>query len=140
MKLEKGITLVELLVVVVIIAIISAIAFPAYESQMQKVRRSEARAGLSSAALAQERYFTVNGTYASNFSLLDLNDSDFKTIGNSALITESGYYNISVTANSTTATFSLNAVAEGAQSSDTKCSWMAIDQLGNKTANNSVCW
>ncbi len=137
-KSSRGITLIELLIVLVIIAVLATIAIPAYDSQARKSRRSEAKAALSTIALAQERYFTINGRYATDFTVLDLSSGTFDSVGNSAIVTESEYYNISSIANNTA--YLLNATAAGGQASDNDCSWFAMSHLGVKTASNSVCW
>ena len=39
---QKGLTLIELMIVVAIIGIIAAVGYPAYQSQAEKTRRTEA--------------------------------------------------------------------------------------------------
>jgi type IV pilus assembly protein PilE len=63
MRRVQGLTLIELMVVVAVIAILASIVFPAYENYIRSVRRGDARAAAHAVALAQERYFTVTGTY-----------------------------------------------------------------------------
>src|SRR6267154_1626429 len=64
-RLESGgFTLVELMIVVVIVAILASIAIPAYNSQIRKSRRTEAKTALLDLAGREERYFnTSNNTY-----------------------------------------------------------------------------
>lgn len=135
---KRGITLIELLVAVAIVMIIAVIAFPAYQSQVEKSRRTDARAALSNIQLAQERAYTVNGRYAS--SAADLSLAAGLTAATNTLITsEQGFYNITLTANNTA--FTANAAAVGPQGGDTDCDWMMIDHLGTRTATNTaLCW
>lgn len=59
----KGLTLVELLIVMVIIAIISAIAYPAYQSNKVKVQRNDAKAEMLYIVQRMQAYKSTNGTY-----------------------------------------------------------------------------
>ena len=60
----RGVTLIELMVVVVIIGILVAIAYPGYQSQLQKTRRADGKTALLNAAQRLERCFTRYNTYA----------------------------------------------------------------------------
>jgi len=135
-----GFTLVELLIVVAIIAIIAAIAFPSYQAQVQKSRRTEAKTALANIQLAQERAYTVNGTYAADAQTLDLS-SGLTAVNANTITTEQGFYNITLTVAAGNTTYTANAVGVGAQAGDTDCAWMAMDHLGTKTATNTAkCW
>ncbi len=59
----KGFTLVEVLIVIAIVAILAAIAFPSYESQIQKSRRADAQAALSALEQEMVRFKTLKNTY-----------------------------------------------------------------------------
>lgn len=59
-----GFTLIELLITVAIVGILVSIAYPAYESAMQKSRRTQARAALADLMLQQERYMAQFNCYA----------------------------------------------------------------------------
>ena len=135
-----GLTLIEVMIAAAVIVVLAAIAFPAYQAQVEKTRRTEARAALSDIQLAQERFFTVNGNYTNNFSLLGLTNGDFSSIGNSAVLTRQGYYNIGITVTNTNTRYVLNAVAQGGQAGDDDCDWFTINHLGVKAADTAVCW
>ena len=49
----RGVTLIELMVVIVILGILIAIAYPGYQSQIQKTRRADGQAALLNAASDQ---------------------------------------------------------------------------------------
>ena len=59
----KGLTLVELLIVMVIIGIISAIAYPAYQNNKVEVQRNDAKAEMLYIVQRIQTYKSVNGTY-----------------------------------------------------------------------------
>jgi len=61
--LNRGFTLVELLIVVVIISLLAMVAVPSYNVSIAKARRADAQSALSNLAGAMERFFTENGTY-----------------------------------------------------------------------------
>ena len=53
---NRGMTLVELMVVVAIVAILASVALPAWNSQVQKARRADARNTLMLVKVEQEKY------------------------------------------------------------------------------------
>ncbi len=61
--LQRGYTLIELMVVVAIIGIISAIALPSYQSYTCDTYRGQAVAQLRVCALALDRYYSDGFTY-----------------------------------------------------------------------------
>ena len=63
MQLNKGITLIELMIVVSIVSILAMVVVPSYTSSVRRSARTEARAILYNVAQIQERYFTSNNTY-----------------------------------------------------------------------------
>ena len=69
-KFQRGITLIELMVVVVIIGILTAIAYPSYSSHMAKGRRASAQAHLMDIAQRQQQYFLDARNYASGVNAL----------------------------------------------------------------------
>jgi type IV pilus assembly protein PilE len=68
-RLRNGFTLIEIMVVVAIIAIIVAIAYPSYLEHVARSKRAQAQAAIMKTLQLQERFYTVNGTYATNAQL-----------------------------------------------------------------------
>lgn len=59
----KGVTLIELVIVVAIISILAMIAIPAYIGQQRSAARTEAYANLENIRLLEEQFFAENGVY-----------------------------------------------------------------------------
>lgn len=136
---QRGLTLVELIVVVAVMSIIATVAYPLYTTQMQKVRRADAKVALETLALAQERHYTINGAYANLATLASTN-----LIPNTLADGDSdkGYYDITVDglgANNQTYLLSATPASSGPQDGD-DCQSFTLNQAGAKTATNDKCW
>jgi prepilin-type N-terminal cleavage/methylation domain-containing protein len=59
-SIEGGFTLIELLVVIGIIGVLAAIAIPQYSAYRNRAFDAQVKYDLKNAALAQERFFTLN--------------------------------------------------------------------------------
>jgi type IV pilus assembly protein PilE len=134
-KKNRGMTLVELLIVVAIVAILSSAALPSWNSQVQKARRADARNTLMLVQVEQEKYRADSGSYASSMSALGL--STYNS-------TSRDYYNISIVSSSETAfVASATPNTNGGQNNDL-CGTFAVDQSGpNQSgvyASISDCW
>jgi type IV pilus assembly protein PilE len=128
-----GFTLVELMVVVAIIAILTLVAFPAYQDQMRKTRRSDAKVALTELANRQEKFFSDNQRYTGTI------------VGSPGLaytlsLSPERYYTLSAQAPSNTRyMLTATAIATGPQGADTRCLTMTLDQNGLKLPT-SGCW
>jgi type IV pilus assembly protein PilE len=60
---QKGFTLLELMIVVAVIGIIASIALPAYADYLEQARATEATANLADLRIQMEQYFQDNRTY-----------------------------------------------------------------------------
>ncbi len=127
---SDGFTLVELLITVAIIGILASVAYPSYTDFVTRSNRSEGQRELLRYANLQEQVFVDSRSYA----------SDMKGLGESTttVTTESDNYIISVKSGSTATTFTLQAVAQSRQTSDSGCATLTIDQIGTKTP--TACW
>jgi len=136
---QRGLTLIEIMVVVAVLAILSAIAYPTYTDQVRKSRRTDARAALQQVALAQERYYTVNGVYTDD--LTNLNLPAFLQSGDS----RQGMYALSLNVPAGNRVFTVTAspVSGKGQDKDADCTSLLLDQAGIQNAtggDTDHCW
>ena len=128
-KYARGITLVELLIVVVIISILAAIAYPNYREFAARAKRNEAKAMLLLIATNQERHYLQNNTYT----------NDLATLGAKSP-TDSGTYTITIPEADAN---NFRAVADyvPTDGEQDKCNLFEIDGRGNKTSDPYTdCW
>ncbi len=134
---QKGMTLIEILIAVVIVGLISAIAIPAYTSQIEKSRRVEAQTGLIELHLWAEQYYTENKNYP--------NSADLSTgLTTCSSCTLSDEYTFSINNSGTgTQRFVLKAAVNttGLQKGD-PCKSLSIDASGAKkgSPSSAECW
>ncbi len=131
----RGVTLIELMVVIVIIGILMAIAYPGYQSQIQKTRRAEGKALLLDTAQRLERCFTRYNAY-------DDARCDFLASVTAGVLSNEGWY-IVTDAAPAAATFSLVATRQNAQTGDTLCGDLTLTDRGVRGATGSApatCW
>ncbi len=62
-NINKGFTLIEVMIVVAIIGILAAIAYPSYDEYVKRGNRAEGMAQLNDIAARQERYYAQNNEY-----------------------------------------------------------------------------
>lgn len=110
----RGFTMMELMITVAIVAFLAAIAIPAYNNQVRKTRRADAKSNVMEIVQALERAHTLNNTY----------------IGpNCATLDRVNFYTITCTVQTATA-FTVSAVPTGDQTNDTECGTLSITQTG----------
>ena len=63
---SRGMTLIELLIVVAVMGILLTTAIPSYKGHMLRVHRSEAVRILLQASMCQQRIYAANGNYDTN--------------------------------------------------------------------------
>jgi prepilin-type N-terminal cleavage/methylation domain-containing protein len=60
---KKGMSLIELLIVIAVIGILAAIGIPAYLGQQRSAARTEAYTNLENLRILEEQFFAENGRY-----------------------------------------------------------------------------
>ena len=125
----RGVTLIELVVVVAIIGIISAVALPVYRQHVAKGRRADAITALSNVVQAQERWRTNNSNYAGSLTTLFPNST-------SPDVSSGGHYGLTLSGLGAPASFvagftiAATPTSGGLQSSDSDCASMSIQVAG----------
>ena len=77
-RYTKGVTLVELMIVIVIVGILAALALPNYRQYVAKAKRNEAKAALMQIATLQERFYLQNNTYTQDLTQLGFSTARHK--------------------------------------------------------------
>ncbi len=116
---RHGFSLIELLVTLIIAAILASVAWPAYQNQVMKGRRSDAINALASIAQAQERWRADNPLY----------QSDLTQLPGGMLVSPGLHYDLSVVQNSTSrVAYILRATVRSGspQSRDQTCQMMQM--------------
>ena len=141
MNRQKGVTLMELLVVMMVVGILAAIAYPSYRDQVMRSHRSDAKIALERLAQSLERCYTTSTpkTYDGCPSLA--------AVAAGTAVSDNGYYSIDFPADPDATTFTLRATAIGGQLDDTDCRTFTLDNTnvrGAETAasadNAGPCW
>ena len=137
--MNRGFTLIEVMVTVAILGILAAVAYPSYVQYVAKSGRSEGIVALVDFANRQEQYFNDQRQYATNMKAFGYTTNYMDT--------ENSYYRLTINRPNTTS-MTITATARGIQSSrDSDCAKFTINHLGLKQAFNAngvettaECW
>lgn len=129
----RGVTLIELMLVVIILGILAAVAYPNYRDFAARGKRNEAKAALLQIATNQERVYLNTNSYTLDMTLLGFPVSDdFET--------DSGSYIVDVTSADSN-NFTAIATYRPDDKEATKCKTFEIDARGQKTSDPLAdCW
>jgi type IV pilus assembly protein PilE len=131
----RGMTLIELVVVMAIVGVLASIAIPSYRQYLLRSHRAEAKSALLNLAAAQEKFYLQANTYA-GAALLD--DAPPAGLGLPAT-TVNGHFTVAITA-ADDESFSATATAAGGQAQDSHCATFTINQAGTRSATSADCW
>ncbi|MCB1875435.1 MAG: prepilin-type N-terminal cleavage/methylation domain-containing protein [Chromatiales bacterium] len=137
---SDGFTLIELLVAVVVAAILAVVAYPAYQEQIHKVRRTEAKSTLVDLANKLQKFYYDNGSYTGS------GDSD-DVLGVSQS-TPDGLYSIAHSTGSPSASayvIKAQVKSTAAQADDDACTVFTLSSTGAQSSydsegNTADCW
>ncbi|MDP4300074.1 type IV pilin protein [Leptothrix discophora] len=142
-----GWSLVELMVGLALLGILSTLAWPSYDGQIKRLRRSDAHVALARLQQAQEQHRSRSPAYADTLGSDGLGLPD---------LSDAGHYRLSIgldPARAATA-YTVQAMAIGRQADDQPCQRMAIEvdrgqlrrrsgpseHLDNDSDGNRRCW
>ena len=130
-KYMRGITLLELMIVVVIVSILAAVAYPNYRQFAARAKRNEAKAMLLEIAAAQERFYLQNSFYG---TLGELGFDD-------PYISETGTYWVTVEVVDPAVNYRAIADYQKTDEELNKCGMFDIDGRGDKGSDPyDDCW
>ena len=132
-KKMRGVTLLELMMVVAILSLIVAIAYPNYREFAARAKRNEAKAALLLIAQNQERVYLSTNRYTDNMTQLGFDvEKDF--------VTESDSYLIQVF-DADSSNFTATATYRHEDGEAGKCRIFRIDARGERTSDpEDDCW
>ena len=129
----RGITIIELMIVIVIIGIMASIAYPQYREFAARAKRTEAKSALLQIAQNQERFYLSNSTFTNDMQNLGFPDS-------SGFITDSESYSVSVTAANSN-DFTAVATYQFDDAEKARCETFTITGGGQRTSTPQTdCW
>ena len=138
-SINRGFTLIELMIVVAIIGIIAAIAYPSYQEYVRSAKRADAQTAMMELAHFMERYHTGNGRYVDGDDKApDLPFTQAPKDGSTKA------YDLDFAEGSPTAsTYVLQAAPTGSMAND-KCGTLTLSNTGAKGQKDGMtsaqCW
>ena len=130
----RGITLIELVIVIAIIAVLSSVAYPLYQNQIQRARRADGKASLMDAAQRMERCYSRLGRYDHPNCDVTLPFDSPET-----------FYSVSAVGDINRATFTLAATPQNLQVHDEECGVLRLSSRGEQGSQDqdtdvNDCW
>jgi type IV pilus assembly protein PilE len=142
--MQRGVTLIELMMVITVLGILAAIAVPGYRQYLLRANRTDAKSALMQLQAAEEKFYLQNNAYTDKII-----DAPPAGLGMSDT-TVHGFYVLDVdllTVNGIDAQgFSATAtpIAGKGQADDAKCNVFTINDAGKKKASGPLgdiaCW
>lgn len=128
----RGITLIELMIVVLVISILAAVSYPSYREFSARAKRNEAKAALLQIATNQERQYLQNNTFTTDLTTLGFAADPFTT--------DTGSYVITIVA-ADAADFTATATYQLGGAEANKCNVYTITGGGVRSSTpDTDCW
>jgi len=143
---QRGVTLIELIVVVIIVGILASVAIPSYRAYVIRSQRADAKDALLALATAQEKHYLQCNGYATDIANAtdcaagELNHPD---------VSKNGWYQLATAAPNPAVGYSATATAIAGENQfqDTACRTFQVTDRGIRTAldsggadNSAECW
>jgi type IV pilus assembly protein PilE len=142
LKRMRGVTLVELMIVIAVIGTLAAIAVPTYRRYLIRSQRSEAKISLMQLQTAQEKYYLQYNAYTNNITAA-VNAGGLGLQNQS----ETGKYTLSISTFPADGQSYIATAAPrtgGGQTDDTQCVNFTINERGTRGVSGSYgpefCW
>ena len=143
--LQKGVTLLELMIVVAIVAIVTAFAFPSYMEYVVSTKRTVATSALLQIADRQQQFFMDNKQFTNDLRNLGFaanplvlaDDGRPTAEGDTAAVYSIALSNVAATTYTITAT-----PLHGQGTRDTECGNLTLNQAGARgnSGGGDDCW
>ena len=133
MRAQRGVTLVELMIVLVVIGILTVIAVPSYREQVNKGNRAETRALLYEVLQKEERFFSENGAFTTTLA----------NMGYAAPLKNDHKTHVVTVAIGATGTLATSVNVTATALNDGKCATMTLTNTQQTSATGTApttCW
>ncbi len=143
---QRGMTLIELVVVIMIVGILAAVAIPSYRQYVMRSQRADAKDALLALATQQEKHYLQCNAYA---TIIDAATDCAAGELQGTDVSKNGWYELELDSDDTATEFVATATAINGENQwqDTDCRTFTVDQAGVRTAaddggtdNTAECW
>jgi type IV pilus assembly protein PilE len=143
---QRGMTLIELVVVIMIVGILAAVAIPSYRNYVMRSQRADAKDALLALATQQEKHYLQCNAYA---TIIDAATDCAAGELQGTDASKNGWYELELDSDDTATLFVATATAINGENqwNDTACRSFSVDQAGVRTAldaddddNTEECW
>jgi type IV pilus assembly protein PilE len=142
---QRGVTLIEMMIVLVILAVIASFAYPSYMNYVVDTKRTAATSILLQVADRQQQFFMDNKRFANDLTNLGFANNplviadDGRTMANAA--DSDSTYSVALT-NVTATTYTVTAAPLNGQAArDTECGSLTLNQALTKGSGGGIdCW
>lgn len=143
---QRGLTLIELVVVMMIVGVLAAVAIPSYRSYVTRSQRSDAKDAVLALATQQEKHYLQCNAYA---TVIDVATNCAAGELQAADTSKNGWYALATGSANTALLFTATATAVNGENQwqDTECRSFTVNQAGVRTAldaggadNTGECW